>query len=59
MLTLILGGARSGKSGYAQSLLLPQPRVAFIATAQACDDEMRLRIRRHQAARPARFSSIV
>lgn len=51
-LCLILGGARSGKSGLAESLVMETalPRH-YIATAEACDDEMRLRIARHQADR--------
>lgn len=46
--TLILGGARSGKSGYAQQIAetLSSTRK-FIATAQALDDEMEARIARH------------
>lgn len=53
-LTLILGGARSGKSSYAEALLtaLPAP-WAYVATAEAFDDEMRDRIRHHQARRGA------
>lgn len=51
---LILGGARSGKSRYAQtqaeSLRLP---VTLIATAQALDEEMAQRIARHRADRDA------
>ena len=51
-LTLILGGARSGKSVHAEALTtrLPQP-WSYIATAQAFDDEMRDRIGHHQARR--------
>ena len=50
---LILGGARSGKSSYAQSLAEGTGQsVAFIATAQALDDEMSARIRKHRAERP-------
>ena len=40
-LTLVLGGARSGKSRYAQTLAMAMPPPwIFIATAQARDDEM-------------------
>ena len=54
MLTLrALGGARSGKSRFAQSLCKLGSRVVFVATAHIDDDdEMRLRIARHQQARP-------
>lgn len=48
----LLGGARSGKSRHA--LQLGEgigPRRAFVATAQALDEEMARRIRRHQASR--------
>ncbi len=52
-LTLILGGARSGKSDYAEQLAreLNKP-VLYIATATAFDDEMRERIAYHRSTRP-------
>lgn len=50
---LILGGARSGKSTYAQELASKREgQIAFVATAQGLDDEMASRITRHRAARP-------
>ncbi len=55
--TLVLGGVRSGKSRYAQELATRGKRVAFIATAEACDDDMRQRIARHRADRPANWTT--
>jgi adenosylcobinamide kinase / adenosylcobinamide-phosphate guanylyltransferase len=51
-LTLVTGGARSGKSRYAESLItaLPPPWV-YVATAQTGDAEMAVRIGAHQARR--------
>jgi adenosylcobinamide kinase/adenosylcobinamide-phosphate guanylyltransferase len=58
-LTLILGGARSGKSSYAQSLAEESGKsVTFIATAQALDDEMSARIQKHRAERSANWKTL-
>ncbi|HLO27706.1 MAG TPA: bifunctional adenosylcobinamide kinase/adenosylcobinamide-phosphate guanylyltransferase [Anaerolineales bacterium] len=58
-LTLILGGARSGKSSYAQSLAEQIGRpVTFIATAQALDEEMSRRIQKHRTERPANWETL-
>lgn len=58
-LVLILGGARSGKSAFAERLAQSSgKRVAFIATATASDDDMRERISHHRASRPADWLTI-
>ena len=58
-ITLILGGARSGKSSYAQKLAEGSGKsVTFLATAQALDDEMSARIQKHKAERPADWQTL-
>lgn len=57
--TLILGGARSGKSNYAQRQIEQQGRPAiFVATAVAFDGEMDARIKAHQASRSALWHTL-
>jgi adenosylcobinamide kinase / adenosylcobinamide-phosphate guanylyltransferase len=57
MLTFVIGGARSGKSRFAQSLC-SAPCVVYIATARAEDDEMRYRIEQHRQNRPEHWITI-
>lgn len=57
--SLILGGARSGKSRYAEQLATQSEReVVYIATATAQDSEMESRILRHKEDRPAGWLTI-
>ena len=57
--TFIIGGARSGKSDYAEKLAaLNQEDVLYIATAQALDDEMRRRIDSHRQRRSPQWQTL-
>lgn len=59
MHTLILGGARSGKSALAERWAKESGHaVVYIATAQAHDEEMATRIAHHRAQRPAHWLSV-
>ena len=57
-ITLITGGARSGKSMQALKLALPYQRKFFVATGEALDDEMSARIEFHRTTRPADFQTV-
>ena len=60
MLTLVIGGAASGKSAYAESLCLqrPLPRT-YLATMQVWDDECAARVAKHRAMRAEKQFSTV
>lgn len=58
-LTLVVGGARSGKSAFAERLIVATGRPRrYIATAEAWDDEMRERITRHRQDRGAAWATV-
>jgi adenosylcobinamide kinase/adenosylcobinamide-phosphate guanylyltransferase len=59
MKSLILGGARSGKSRHAEHLAAASGRdVIYLATAEAADAEMTARIAHHRAQRPAGWALV-
>lgn len=59
MLTLVLGGARSGKSRYGESLIAREPPPwTYVATAEALDDEMAQRIAEHRARRHGGWQTV-
>lgn len=58
-LILVLGGARSGKSAFAQQLAQQKAEaVLFIATAEAGDSEMMERVEHHRMSRPERWDTV-
>jgi adenosyl cobinamide kinase/adenosyl cobinamide phosphate guanylyltransferase len=56
--TLITGGARSGKSMQALKLALPYQRKFFVATGEPLDEEMTARIQFHRTTRPPDFQTV-
>lgn len=52
MVILVTGGARSGKSQFAQSLFAENERVVYVATAEIYDEEMAQRVNLHRRMRP-------
>ena len=69
MFCLITGGARSGKSSFAERLMVElvrtdrekgagEGKVVYVATAEALDEEMAERIRRHQLRRPPEWETV-
>lgn len=58
-ITLILGGARSGKSAFAENLANDsQLAVTYVATAQVYDDEFKARVQHHKDRRPANWALV-
>ncbi len=58
-LILVLGGSRSGKSEFAEKIAADtNKRVAYIATASICDEEMAKRVRLHQERRPGNWVTV-
>jgi adenosylcobinamide kinase/adenosylcobinamide-phosphate guanylyltransferase len=58
-LTLVLGGARSGKSRYAETVIMASPPPwIYIATAEPFDDEMRARIGEHKGRRGEEWQTV-
>jgi adenosylcobinamide kinase/adenosylcobinamide-phosphate guanylyltransferase len=56
---LVLGGARSGKTGFAERLAMRAGETPlYLATAEALDEEMRERVRLHRQQRHKRFSTL-
>jgi adenosylcobinamide kinase/adenosylcobinamide-phosphate guanylyltransferase len=57
--TLVLGGARSGKSNFAERITVAHARgCVYVATAEVGDDEMAERVRQHQARRAAHWRTV-
>jgi adenosylcobinamide kinase/adenosylcobinamide-phosphate guanylyltransferase len=59
-LILMLGGARSGKSSFAEARAkeIGGDSVLYVATSEALDEEMKLRVAKHRAARPPAWGTL-
>jgi adenosylcobinamide kinase / adenosylcobinamide-phosphate guanylyltransferase len=58
-LTLVLGGARSGKSRHAEALVTAAPAPwVYVATAEPFDDEMKTRIAEHRVRRGGQWHTV-
>jgi adenosylcobinamide kinase/adenosylcobinamide-phosphate guanylyltransferase len=55
---LVTGGARSGKSSFAENILKNEDKVLYIATSIAFDDEMKHRIKKHRQQRNAHWDTL-
>lgn len=53
MITLVTGGARSGKSNFAEGILMDRKDVVYIATSLITDREMEERVEHHRKSRPS------
>ncbi|MGO8859590.1 MAG: bifunctional adenosylcobinamide kinase/adenosylcobinamide-phosphate guanylyltransferase [Acidimicrobiales bacterium] len=60
MITLVLGGARSGKSAYAERLMAHRPLpITYVATMELGDDpDLALRVARHRQGRPGHWRTL-
>jgi adenosyl cobinamide kinase/adenosyl cobinamide phosphate guanylyltransferase len=56
VITLVLGGARSGKSAVAESLVGDD--CVYVATAEVTDDDFAARVQRHRDRRPAGWATV-
>ncbi|MGE0086807.1 MAG: bifunctional adenosylcobinamide kinase/adenosylcobinamide-phosphate guanylyltransferase [Desulfococcaceae bacterium] len=59
-ITFVIGGCRSGKSGYAQKLAegIQNRNRIFVATCVPCDEEMHQRVRKHQEDRDSTWKTV-
>lgn len=57
MITLVTGGARSGKSSFAESIFHGREDILYLATAEVTDREMEDRVKLHQISRPSSWNT--